>query len=467
MRAESGSACPPVHRAGRLASASRMVLLLLAICAGISAGCDRDNRREPSEEAAAAGVRLRKTDQGWELTRNGGPYFIRGAGGQGSKDLLAKLGGNSVRSWGVENLQEQLDECSRCQLTMCVGIWLGHERHGFDYGDPAQVARQKEKVKEAVLRYKDHPAVLLWGLGNEMEGYGKGDNKAVWKAVNDLALLVKELDPNHPTMTVVAEIGGDRVRSIHDLCPAIDIVGINSYAGAASLAERYRQAGGTKPYILTEFGPPGPWEVGKTAWGAALEPSSSEKALSYRKAYQKAVTGARGLCLGSYAFLWGHKQEATATWFGMLLPGGERLAAADEMASLWSGKKPSNRCPRIERLAVEGPTDVDPGSVVKATLVASDPENDPLTVRWILQADPASYKAGGDREEVPTTFPDSLLRSTSSKAEVRLPSKSGGYRLFAYVYDGQGGAAVANVPLHVKALAKGPAGPAPERPAGK
>ncbi len=118
-----------------------------------------------------------------------------------------------------------------------------------------------------MVRYRNHSALLLWGLGNEMEGYGKGDNAAIWSAVNDLALLVKELDPHHPTMTVVAEIAGDRVSSIHRLCPAIDVAGINSYGGASSLAQRYRDAGGTKPYILTEFGPPGFWEVAKTPWG--------------------------------------------------------------------------------------------------------------------------------------------------------------------------------------------------------
>ena len=60
-----------------------------------------------------------------------------------------------------------------------------------------------------------------------------------------------------------------RSENLHRLCPDIDIVGINSYGGAASVPERYRKAGGTKPYILTEFGPPGRWEIEATAWGAA------------------------------------------------------------------------------------------------------------------------------------------------------------------------------------------------------
>src|SRR5206468_12681873 len=129
--------------------------------------------------------------------------------------------------------------------------------------------------------------------------------------------LAKKLDPNHPTMTIVAEIGGDRVKNIHRLCPDIDVVGINSYGGVASLPERYQKAGGVKPYVITEFGPPGVWETQKNAWGAAPELTSTQKAELYRQAYLKAIVAPKGLCLGGYAFLWGHKQEATATWFGM------------------------------------------------------------------------------------------------------------------------------------------------------
>lgn len=401
---------------------------------------------------------MRRAGGGWELARNGRPYFIRGAGGNGSKGLLARLGGNSVRTWGTDDLQQKLDEAHRLGLTVAVGIWLGHERHGFSYRDPEQLAWQQKMVRETVARYKDHPAVLLWGLGNEMEGYGKGDNAAVWSAVDDLARLVKELDPNHPTMTVVAEIGGERVPSLHRACPHIDIVGINSYAGAASLPQRYRDAGGKKPYILTEFGPQGPWEAGKTSWGAVPEPSSSEKAIAYRRSYQKAVVDAQGLCLGSYAFIWGHKQEATATWFGMLLPDGSRLAAADVLSTLWSGKPPPNRCPVIESLTLVGPSEVGPDAVIQAKLSARDPEDDRLTVRWVLQADPLATKVGGDAEEAPPTFPDAILKSSAQRAEVRMPAKSGGYRLFAYVHDGHEGAAVANIPLFVRGPAKLPRG---------
>ena len=203
--------------------------------------------------------------------RGGQPYFIKGAGGDGSKEMLKQYGGNSFRTWGADGSQSKLDEAQKLGLTMTLGIWLGHKEHGFDYNDAGMVARQLDDAKKAIDKYKDHPALLMWGIGNEMEMGFPDNDPAVWKAIEEIAAYAKKVDPNHPTMTVVAEIGGEKVKMINQYCPSIDVIGINSYGGGPSIAERYKKAGGVKPYAITEFGPPGTWEVGKNAWGAAPE----------------------------------------------------------------------------------------------------------------------------------------------------------------------------------------------------
>ena len=68
-----------------------------------------------------------------QLLRNGTPYFINGAGGQTHLTQLVAAGGNSIRTWGTEGLDAILDAAHKNDLTVCVGLWLGHERHGFDY----------------------------------------------------------------------------------------------------------------------------------------------------------------------------------------------------------------------------------------------------------------------------------------------------------------------------------------------
>ena len=400
--------------------------------------------------AEAIPVELRETEQGWQLLRGGEHYFIKGAGGSASLETLAAARGNSVRTWSTDGVGELLDAAHALGLTVTVGIWLGHERHGFDYSDERQVREQFERAREAVLRYKDHPALLLWGIGNEMEGFEKGDNPAIWKAVNDVAAMVKELDPHHPTMTVTTFVHGERIEFVHRRSPAIDIHGVNAYGGAVVLAEHLREGGATKPFVLTEFGPVGPWEMPKTEWGAPYEQTSTDKADFYRRSYEESILAEPGLALGSYAFLWGHKMEATETWFGMFLPDGARTGAVDAMTELWSGSPPEDLAPVVAPLSLEGNARVEPGAEVRVTASVTDPEGGEVRVRWVLRPESGDYATGGDFRPNLPAIEGAIVEGSADGARVRMPKEPGAYRLFFYAYDPAGNAATANVPLLVK-----------------
>jgi hypothetical protein len=382
------------------------------------------------------------------LYRAGVPYQIKGAGGGRSTELLAQYGGNSARTWGADGALAVLDEAQKHGVTVTVGIWLGHKEQGFKYDDPQQVAKQLADAKAAVSKLKDHPALLMWGIGNEMEGYDAGGDPLVWKAVEEIAREIKKLDPNHPTMTVTAEIGGERVASINKYCPSIDIHGINSYGGAPSLGERYGKAGGKKPYVITEFGPLGQWEVGKTRWGAPIEMTSTEKAAFYQRSYE--ANAKNPLCLGSYAFLWGNKQEATSTWFGMFLQDGSRLAAVDTMRKLWTGSFPKNRAPAVESLSLDTKPQLQPNQTIEVHLKTSDPEGDILSASWYVQSEQPKPGVGGQNESIPELAKGSVITSSLTGATIKAPSEKGAYRIFVIVKDPHGGAATANLPILVE-----------------
>lgn len=403
--------------------------------------------------AARPTVELKNDGARWSLLVEGKPFVIKGAGGSASKPLLVATGGNSFRTWGADNLEQELAEAQKLGLKVTVGVWLGHTEHGFKYSDPDQVAKQFKEVQSVVRKYKNSPAVLIWALGNEMEGYGAGDDPQIWGAVEDLARMVHKEDPNHPTMSVIAEIGGNRIAAINKLCPDLDIVGINSYAGAPSIYERYVKQGGRKPYILTEFGPPGAWETSKTQWDRPNELSSTAKEACYERAYTANVVEHSALCLGSYAFTWGNKQEATATWYGMLLADGTKLGAVDVMQRLWTGKVSEHPCPRIQSLAIDGPASLSPGAAVLAHLKVEDPSGDPLTATWSLTGDGGAIGTNGDKEDLPDIVKGAVRQSSTSGAEVDLPKTPGAYRLFVVIRNSHGGAAVANVPLRVRGAA--------------
>ena len=409
-----------------------------------------------SPAVAQSIVKVVNHDGEFQLVRNDEPYTVHGVGGTSHLALLAAVGGNSIRTWDTENIGSILNEAHRHKLTVCVGFWLGHARHGFNYHDTAAVEQQRLACIETVRRFKHHPALLMWSIGNEMEG--DGTDKAVWRAVEQIAAECKRTDPHHPTMTVIGELGANasKVVSIEQLCPSIDIIGVNSYGGVGSLAERYRAAGISRPYIVTEFGVHGPWEVAKTKWGAPFEPTSTAKAKSYATAYRQAVVEQRGLCLGAYAFLWGHKQETTATWFGMLLPDGSRLAAVDAMTAAWTGQPPRNHCPKIETMTLSKTSQLQPGEILHASIAVAGVEMDQLRYQWVLRHDSGTIGTGGDFQ-VEEAVIENSVSSEKTRCAVTVPDGGGAYRLYAYVYDNDGGAAVANTPIFVD----GPIRPVP------
>lgn len=398
----------------------------------------------------AVPVELVETAKGrWELLCGGQPYYIMGAGGSESREKLAAAGANTFRTWDAgPKLKRELDQAQQLGLKVVVGHWLGHPRHGFNYNDLDAVAEQFMRVRKDVLTYKDHPALLLWALGNEMEGFAEGDDAAVWSHIQALAAMIKDLDPNHPTMTVTAEIGGRRVEAVHRLCPDIDIMGINSYGGLPSLVERYRKLNGVKPIIIAEFGPPGVWEIEKTEFGAPPELTSTQKAVVYRESFEKGCLAASGLCLGGFAFMWGSKIEATSTWYGMFLPNGEKLAAVDAMTGLWSGQRPRNLCPEIRTFRLLGPDVVQPGDTVRVELDVADPEGAEVTVKWLVRGEASEYFTGGDTQVLPFEL-DGIIRRSSARGATLVMPGGGIYRLYMTAHDGSGAAATANVPIKV------------------
>jgi hypothetical protein len=423
--------------------------LLLALVGAAAAG------GEPAPKGSV--VRVERSGKGFRLLKDDRPYFIRGAGwGNGDLRALKEAGGNSVRTWSADDLGPLLDRAHALGLTVAAGVWLGQAREGFRYDDPKALAAQRAAVRATVLRHRDHPALLLWGLGNEME-LGVPDDPRIWQEVNHLARLVKRLDPNHPTMTAVAGINPQKVERLKTLCPDLDILGVNSYGDLPKHLRLLRAAGWTRPYIMAEFGPPGWWEVQKTPWGAPLEATSAAKAEAYLAAYMRAVALHPDRCLGSYAFIWGHKREGTATWFGMLLPGGERLGAVEAMTFAWTGTWPGNRAPRVLFIDsdAEG-REVPPGALIDAAAAAHDPDKDPLEFRWEVVAE------GG--EQAPRSHPEAVVSARGNRLRFRTPKAEGPYRLYVTVLDGRGHAGTANVPFFVKA---GAAGRPPSNPAAR
>jgi hypothetical protein len=420
--------------------------LLRAACfmlAATSLAACRESK-DAAKSPAPSAITVRVDASG--MTRGGKPYFVKGAGGSNNLDQLAARGANSIRTWTTGGLAEILDQSQKLNLTVSAGIWLEPECSWFSYQNPEHCAKQAERVRKEVMAFRDHPALLAWGLGNEIEG--DGTNVALWKQLDRLALLVKEIDPAHPTYTAVAGANEAKVKGLMKHAPHLDFLGVNTYGGVFGLRKHLEKIGWKRPWMLTEWGPQGFWESKKTSFNAPLEQTSTEKAAMIRSAYQKAITPDGG-CLGSYVFVWGWKFEATSTWFGIFTHEGETTAVADTLQELWSGRKPANSAPAIQPMSGVPKASIKPGATFNAVAKATDPDGDKLMWIWSVLPEATSHN-GHKSPPMPKPLAAAITSTVLERATVIAPSKPGIYRLHVWVKDGKGHAATANMPFQVK-----------------
>ena len=400
-------------------------------------------------------VEVLQTHGGYQLCVDHRPIYIKGAGlGSGSIEELAQRGANSFRTWTTGPHGRQiLDEALTNGLYVTLGLDVARERLGFNYNDPAAVARQLERIKQEVLKYKDHPALIIWAIGNELNLDAK--NPKVWDAVNDISKMIHQVDPNHLTTTPLAGFNRQTVEEVKQRAPDLDLISFQMYADIVNLPRYLHEIGWTGPYMITEWGATGHWEVAKTEWGAPIEDNSSVKADNYAKRFETAIAVDREHCIGSYVFLWGQKQERTPTWYGMFLDSGESTASVDVMQHIWTGSWPDVRSPRIQELTLDGKSasqniHLKAGQISAARVQMADPKS-PLNYKWDILEESTDLKTGGDHENKPQSLPEYIQQTGGGEIIIKAPAKPGPYRLFVYIYDGKEHAAHANIPFYVDA----------------
>lgn len=429
--------------------------LLIALALSIAPGGHGGQQGAP---AGAVRVEIIAVEGGHQLLRGGKPYRIKGAGIDHSNlDDFAAMGGNSFRTWAVDDgpepARQLLDRAHALNLTVSLCLEFARERHGFDYNDKAAVARQAAKTRARVERYKDHPALLTWIVGNELNLDFK--NPRVYDAVNDIARMIHEVDPNHPVTTSIAGFDKKALQAIESRAPDLDFISFQMYADLVNLPEYLEKSKLKKPVFVTEWGAVGHWEVWKTKWGAPVENTSTEKAANYAKSYLEVLSRDPKQYIGNYVFLWGQKQERTSTWYGMFLDSGEKTEAVDVMYYIWNGVWPKNRAPRVSRIALDNKTAYDSvilwhGKSYEAKVNAVDPDNDEISYRWEVRRESEAREAGGDKEAIPEVVAGLIADPRGREIALQAPQKAGAYRLFVYAYDGQGAAGHANIPFYVR-----------------
>lgn len=427
-------------------------ILLLTLTSFLNSSCTDTNTYSRIGSTGVKPTSIQYDGRSYKLIRYGKPYFIKGAGGVTHLDKIKACGGNSVRIWDDLEAGPILSQAHTLGLTVLFGLWVEREMEGFDYNDQAAVDRQYERIRKIVLKYRNHPALLMWCVGNE---WAMGANNfRVYDEVNRIAALVHELDPDHPVSTVISPDSERAIWLVRKRCPAIDVLAVNSYALTEKLTQFFEKGGWDKPYLISEYGAQAYWETPTTPWQAPIEPTSQQKYNYAKRIYQQYIGSQMPNCLGSYLFYWGFKQEETHTWFNVYDEQGRFTSMADLMQLLWTGKQPINRAPDVQALLIDEHVTTHQSypytsALHHARIVTTDPEGDSLTYYWEIKRR-AQFSA--DYVGTPLAALKGLIvNSNQARISFSLPQKPGSYRLFANVYDGKGHVASANFAFKVTA----------------
>jgi len=134
--------------------------------------------------------------------------------------LMQEAGINTIRVY------EPIDNLAVLDQINAAGIKL---IMGFGYNQEGQFDIASGTILDYIEKYKNHPAILFWELGNEYNYHPewfKGDLDNWYSALNSTAQKIKTIDQYHPVATAHGEIPTIEVLQGN---PNIDIWGVNVY----------------------------------------------------------------------------------------------------------------------------------------------------------------------------------------------------------------------------------------------
>ncbi|RKE04145.1 hypothetical protein BXY64_1160 [Marinifilum flexuosum] len=134
--------------------------------------------------------------------------------------LMNEAGINTIRLYSPVDDQAVWDQIHKAGIKIIVGFGYNQNGH-FDI--------LSGSFANYINKYKSHPAILFWELGNEYNYHPEwfdGDLKNWYAALNHAAQKVHEIDKHHPVATAHGELPDSLALSI---CTDIDIWGMNVY----------------------------------------------------------------------------------------------------------------------------------------------------------------------------------------------------------------------------------------------
>ncbi|MGL4399066.1 MAG: hypothetical protein ACRCXD_04305 [Luteolibacter sp.] len=396
-------------------------------------------------------------------------FQIKGVCGDSDLERLATIGVNTVRGYTLgepATMRKKLDQAQSLGIKMILSEWMPH--HGANKNKDGTVWTfdyeiKGDKMIESLIRriegIGDHPAILMWGLGNEVHL-----DEPYLRVVNRMSLAIHQRFPSHVTSLTMINAKPEAIAAVKKFAPDLDVLGIQSYSrGAVRGAIKKTAELWGKPFYMSEFNTNGPWNFSKTEWGVEHDEPVTQKVNDLKDCY--AAIDASPLCLGSTIFVWGsYSVGDRPNYYSLLLDPEPRTGRkidsfdallttpqSDVMAEHFTGRPArGNRAPVISKLEFEGAEKsrlAQAGEQMPIRFAAEDADQDEVKfVTWILEA----------KARKVNTLAGPFSQTSSGHAVITAPKSPGEYLLMVYAKDGRGGASASTLPFKVP---DDPAGP--------
>ncbi|MES2848729.1 MAG: hypothetical protein V4685_06710, partial [Bacteroidota bacterium] len=309
-----------------------------------------------------------------------------------------------------------------------------------------------------VNKHKSHPALLAWGLGNELRMPISSHSSYFYKAYNRFLKMIHDQDPDHPVTTTIINYQKQSILNINWKIRDLDFISINTYNRIKDIHKELRRIKPLwdGPFLISEWSPNGGWEAETTVWGAPVENTSTKKAEQFSHYYNTFMPLDEPRFLGSMVFYWGTRQEYTHTWYSIYNADSTSTEVKEALADCWKGIQTKHESPQIQYMLIDsmGGRDnilLSPDSKHIAKLLLADGEpGDSLRYSWeILKEDWFNWGRTWHYFKRPSAEQGLIADSTTQNTSFVCPKKQGPYRIYINVYNKKGYCSTANTPFYV------------------
>ncbi|MCL5960223.1 MAG: hypothetical protein M1358_13085 [Chloroflexi bacterium] len=201
---------------------------------------------------------------------------------------------NTIMGWDADKGYEQdkfdqltLDRALEHDLGVVMPFVLPPDGN---YADTALQEQLKADLIAKVETYKDHPALRMWGVGNEVmqDVVANGQAEDFGRFYLELADAVHEVDPNHPVIYREAEDGYLPYLAWYQADGGVDrpwlLYGMNAYTmRLQDILAGWPSLSNGMPLFITEFAPEG--------WSRADRPDGYLKMWEMIRSHPEYVLG--------------------------------------------------------------------------------------------------------------------------------------------------------------------------------